>query len=96
MNSLLNARPDGFDSMEEAIEWQYVFYYSPLIFLDPKLCFSVSTNTILNVLSARVSIPSIIQFQEGAVPPYQWRTPLRSTAPYWLSKLLIFIFQFSF
>jgi len=24
MNSLLNARPDGFDSMEEAIEWQYV------------------------------------------------------------------------
>uniref|UniRef100_A0A8H8CF80 Uncharacterized protein n=1 Tax=Psilocybe cubensis TaxID=181762 RepID=A0A8H8CF80_PSICU len=22
MNSLLNARPDGFDSMEEAIEWQ--------------------------------------------------------------------------
>jgi protein phosphatase methylesterase 1 len=24
MNSLLNARPDGFDSMERAIEWQYV------------------------------------------------------------------------
>jgi len=24
MNSVLNARPDGFDSMEEAIEWQYV------------------------------------------------------------------------
>lgn len=22
MNSLLNARPDGFDSIEEAIEWQ--------------------------------------------------------------------------
>ena len=22
MNSLLNARPDGFDSVEEAIEWQ--------------------------------------------------------------------------
>jgi len=22
MNSLLNARPDGFNSMEEAIEWQ--------------------------------------------------------------------------
>ncbi|KAH9481836.1 Protein phosphatase methylesterase 1 [Psilocybe cubensis] len=64
---LLNARPDGFDSMEEAIEWH------------------VSTNTILNVLSARVSIPSIIQFKEGAIPPYQWRTTLRSTAPYWLS-----------
>jgi protein phosphatase methylesterase 1 len=24
MNSILNARPDGFDSVEEAIEWQYV------------------------------------------------------------------------
>jgi protein phosphatase methylesterase 1 len=22
MNSLLNARPDGFDSVEEAVEWQ--------------------------------------------------------------------------
>ncbi|PPQ83492.1 hypothetical protein CVT25_006982 [Psilocybe cyanescens] len=67
MNSLLNARPDGFDGMEEAIEWH------------------ISTNTILNTLSARVSIPSIIQYKEGASPPYQWRTPLRSTAPYWLS-----------
>ncbi|KAF8960062.1 Alpha/Beta hydrolase protein [Flammula alnicola] len=67
MNSLLNARPDGFDSMEEAVEWH------------------VATNTIYNPTSARVSIPSIIKHDEGAVPPYQWRTPLRSTAPYWLS-----------
>ncbi|KAF5327446.1 hypothetical protein D9619_004998 [Psilocybe cf. subviscida] len=67
MNSLLNARPDGFDSMERAIEWH------------------VSTNTIHNATSARISIPSIIRHEEGAEPPYQWRTPLRSTAPYWLS-----------
>ncbi|KAF8150993.1 Alpha/Beta hydrolase protein [Crassisporium funariophilum] len=67
MNSLLNARPDGFDSMEGAIEWH------------------VSTNTIHNAASARVSIPSIIQLKEGDIVPYQWRTPLRSTAPYWLS-----------
>ncbi|KAF9483250.1 protein phosphatase methylesterase [Pholiota conissans] len=67
MNNLLNARPDGFDSMEEAIEWH------------------VNTNTIQNPLSARVSIPSSIKHVEGALPPYQWRTPLRSTAPYWLS-----------
>ncbi|KAF8193448.1 Alpha/Beta hydrolase protein [Pholiota molesta] len=67
MNNLLNARPDGFDSMEEAIEWH------------------VNTNTILNPTSARVSIPSAIKHVEGALPPYQWRTPLRSTAPYWLS-----------
>jgi len=24
MNSVLNARPDGFHSVEEAVEWQYV------------------------------------------------------------------------
>ncbi|KAJ3510686.1 hypothetical protein NLJ89_g4527 [Agrocybe chaxingu] len=67
MNSLLNARPDGFDSLEEAIEWH------------------VTTNTIHNIASARVSIPTIIEHKDGSIPPYQWRTPLRSTAPYWLS-----------
>ncbi|TEB31490.1 protein phosphatase methylesterase [Coprinellus micaceus] len=67
MNSLLNARPDGFDSVEEAVEWH------------------VSTNTIHNANSARVSIPAIFKHVEDGYPPYQWRTPLRSTAPYWLS-----------
>jgi len=67
MNSLLNARPDGFDSIEEAIEWH------------------VSTNTIHNATSARISIPSIFKSTESPLLPYQWRTPLRSTAPYWLS-----------
>ncbi|KAF8813476.1 protein phosphatase methylesterase [Phlegmacium glaucopus] len=66
MNSLLNARPDGFDSIEEAIEWH------------------VSTNTIHNATSARISIPSIFQSTESSLSPYRWRTPLRSTAPYWL------------
>ncbi|KAF7773162.1 hypothetical protein Agabi119p4_5329 [Agaricus bisporus var. burnettii] len=65
MHSLLNARPEGFDSMEEAIEWH------------------VTTNTIRNPTSARISIPSIIEHNDSAVYPYQWRTPLRSTAPYW-------------
>jgi len=67
MNSLLNARPDGFDSIEEAIEWH------------------VTTNTIHNTTSARISIPSIFQSTESSLLPYKWRTPLRSTAPYWLS-----------
>jgi len=31
MHSLLNARPDGFDSPEEAIEWQYVLSLVQLI-----------------------------------------------------------------
>ncbi|KAL7279443.1 hypothetical protein ACG7TL_007285 [Trametes sanguinea] len=71
MHSLLNARPEGFDSPEEAIEWH------------------VKTNTIRNPASARVSVPGIIvPAPEGSppsTPAYLWRTPLRSTAPYWTS-----------
>ncbi|KAI0373614.1 protein phosphatase methylesterase [Pilatotrama ljubarskyi] len=71
MHSLLNARPEGFDSQEEAIEWH------------------VKTNTIRNPASARVSVPAIIvPAPEGSppsTPAYLWRTPLRSTAPYWTS-----------
>lgn len=72
MHSLLNARPEGFDSPEEAIEWH------------------VNTNTINNPTSARVSVPAIIvpapEGSPASVPAYVWRTPLRSTAPYWKSK----------
>ncbi|KAI0648689.1 protein phosphatase methylesterase [Trametes meyenii] len=71
MHSLLNARPEGFDSLEEAVEWH------------------VKTKTIHNPPSARVSIPSIVvPAPEGSppsTPAYLWRTPLRSTAPYWTS-----------
>ncbi|KAJ3766766.1 Alpha/Beta hydrolase protein [Lentinula raphanica] len=70
MNSLLNARPDGFDSVEEAVEWH------------------VTTKTIRNPTSARISIPAVITPSESSspnVPPFIWRTPLRSTAPYWQS-----------
>ncbi|KAK2462963.1 hypothetical protein APHAL10511_005015 [Amanita phalloides] len=65
MHNLLNARPDGFDNIEEAVEWH------------------ISTNTIRNSNSARVSIPSIFKHVPNTFKPYQWRTPLRSTAPYW-------------
>lgn len=70
MNSLLNARPDGFDSPEEAIEWH------------------VNTKAIRNPKSARVSIPVILRpsgSDSPLVPKHIWRTPLRSTAPYWRS-----------
>ncbi|OCH94861.1 protein phosphatase methylesterase [Obba rivulosa] len=71
MHSLLNARPEGFDSVEEAIEWH------------------VKTNAIRNPNSARVSIPPIIIPAPSdalpSTPAYVWRTPLRSTAPYWTS-----------
>ncbi|KAJ7574027.1 Alpha/Beta hydrolase protein [Mycena floridula] len=70
MNNLLNARPDGFDSIEHAVEWH------------------VTTKTIRNKNSARVSVPSIIMPSKSSLEsasPYEWRTTLRSTAPYWLS-----------
>ncbi|KAJ3874369.1 Alpha/Beta hydrolase protein [Lentinula edodes] len=70
MNSLLNARPDGFDSVEEAVEWH------------------LNTKAIRNPTSARISIPAVISPSESSspiVPPFIWRTPLRSTAPYWQS-----------
>ncbi|KAK7043888.1 Protein phosphatase methylesterase 1 [Paramarasmius palmivorus] len=70
MHNLLNARPDGFDSVEEAVEWH------------------VTTKAIRNPVSARVSIPAIIvpsNSDSPAIPPFVWRTTLRSTAPYWTS-----------
>ncbi|KAH8094546.1 Alpha/Beta hydrolase protein [Cristinia sonorae] len=70
MQSLLDARPEGFDSVEEAVEWH------------------VKTNAIRNVDSARVSIPSVVVQNPRPTtraPAYLWRTPLRSTAPYWTS-----------
>ena len=50
---------------------------------------SVQTNTIRNPMSARVSVPGIIvpapPGSPASSPAYLWRTPLRSTAPYWTS-----------
>lgn len=74
MHAILNSRPEGFDSVEEAVEWH------------------VNTGLIHNPVSARVSIPSIVVPADSPLTPstranigfkYKWRTPLRSTAPYW-------------
>jgi len=95
MHSLLNARPDGFDSPEEAIEWQYVRLYAPPQPLTLSLLItSVTTNAIRNPISARVSVPSIIvpsTSPSSAAPAYEWRTTLRSTAPYWASTCTFFL-----
>ncbi|KAB5592293.1 Protein phosphatase methylesterase 1 [Ceratobasidium theobromae] len=49
----------------------------------------VATNTIRNVASARVSVPSlVVPAQPGETSagyPWKWRTPLGSTSPYWPS-----------
>lgn len=95
MQAILNSRPEGFDSVEEAIEWQYVYFGSPLINAFYTFSYSVDTGLIHNPTSARVSIPSIIVPADSPLTPttransgfkYKWRTPLRSTAPYWDSE----------
>ncbi|EUC58391.1 protein phosphatase methylesterase [Rhizoctonia solani AG-3 Rhs1AP] len=49
----------------------------------------VATNTIRNLASARVSVPSlVIPAQPSDTPAghaWKWRTPLRNTSPYWRS-----------
>ncbi|KAJ7273806.1 Alpha/Beta hydrolase protein [Mycena rebaudengoi] len=71
MLNLLNARPDGFDSPEAAID--------------------VKTKTIRSATPARISVPAIVvpapPGAPSSAPAYRWRTPLRSTAPYWASWL---------
>lgn len=71
MHKLLESRPDGFASQEAAVQWH------------------VSNNTIRNVASARVSVPSLVVPAQPADTPaghaWKWRTPLRSTSPYWRS-----------
>ncbi|KAF8526236.1 Alpha/Beta hydrolase protein [Hysterangium stoloniferum] len=62
MHNLLDSRPDGFNTQEDAIRWH------------------ISTKTIRNAQSARISVPAVITPSAGA---WKWRTPLRSTAPYW-------------
>ncbi|CAE6465221.1 unnamed protein product [Rhizoctonia solani] len=100
MHKLLDSRPDGFASQEAAVEWQYVTYHScylrsrQLISIDTSVCtlctFSVATNTIRNLASARVSVPSlVVPAQPSDTPaghPWKWRTPLRNTSPYWRSE----------
>ncbi|GJJ13707.1 hypothetical protein Clacol_007963 [Clathrus columnatus] len=63
MHNLLDSRPEGFDSPEDAIQWH------------------VTTNTIRNLESARISVPPIIS--PSMTKGWKWRTPLRLTAPYW-------------
>ncbi|KAG8824764.1 Protein with carboxyl methyl esterase activity [Serendipita sp. 400] len=69
MMGLLDSRPDGFPSVEEAIQWH------------------INTHTLRNSFSARISVPSIfVQSPDSnSAHEWVWRTPLRSTAPYWTS-----------
>jgi protein phosphatase methylesterase 1 len=98
MHAILNSRPEGFDSVEEAVEWQYVFRVTFDKCYIHACLNSVNTGLIHNPTSARVSIPSIIVPADSPLTPstranigfkYKWRTPLRSTAPYWDSEPIL-------
>jgi protein phosphatase methylesterase 1 len=87
MMNILNARPDGFPSVEKAVEWQCVSCIRLSSTDRLTSTTSVTTNTIRNTASARVSIPAIVKPSASVAAPhaFEWRTPLRSTAPYWTS-----------
>ncbi|KAJ7734832.1 Alpha/Beta hydrolase protein [Mycena metata] len=72
MHSLLNARPDGFDSVEEAVEWH----------VKTKTIRSAQS---ARVSVPSIVVPAAAAAGSTAPPPhaYVWRTPLRSTAGYW-------------
>lgn len=98
MHAILNSRPEGFDSVEEAVEWQSVFRVTFSKCYIHTCSYSVNTGLIHNPVSARVSIPSIVVPADSPLTPstranigfkYKWRTPLRSTAPYWDSKPML-------
>jgi pimeloyl-ACP methyl ester carboxylesterase len=74
MHTILQNRPDHFQSLEEAIEW------------------SISSGTLRNLESAKVSIPTQLIKKEEK---YYWRTDLFKSEQYWegwftgLSKIFL-------
>ena len=70
----------GSDSMAVSI------YAARIVAAEPR---SITSHTIRNIFSARISIPAIfVKSEEGdSEHSWVWRTPLRSTAPYWTSEL---------
>lgn len=94
MHHLLESRPEGFPSQERAVEWQQVspdHLCSDMTDLLMSSNFSVTGNTgstIRNIYSARLSVPSLIvpstpEEVAAGKPAWKWRTPLKSTSPYW-------------
>ncbi|KAK7689876.1 hypothetical protein QCA50_006515 [Cerrena zonata] len=69
MHSLLDARPQGFNSPEEAVEWHYKTHV-------------IRNIESARVSIPGVIVPNP---NSSAQPAYLWRTPLHTTAPYWTS-----------
>ncbi|OBZ72210.1 Protein phosphatase methylesterase 1 [Grifola frondosa] len=71
MHSLLNARPEGFDSPEEAVEWHVKT--------------NTIRNPVSARVSIPAVITPAPTGSPSSMPALVWRTPLRATAPYWTS-----------
>ncbi|KAF8177078.1 Alpha/Beta hydrolase protein [Mycena galopus ATCC 62051] len=87
MHSLLNARPDGFDSVEAAVEWHFKTKtirnsHSARVSVPGTVVPSSSTSPAAPAPTAPTArtVPST---STGGPHAYVWRTPLRSTAAYW-------------
>lgn len=67
MQTYLSTRPTGFTSVESGIDWH------------------IRTRTIRNSVSARTSVPGLLSEDASADPtrPWQWRTNLAKTQPFW-------------
>jgi hypothetical protein len=65
-------------------------FYSPLYI--PLILLSITARQIRNITSARVSVPSLVVPTSEPRPrgthAFTWRTPLRTTGPYWEGVLL--------
>ncbi|KAI0064955.1 protein phosphatase methylesterase [Artomyces pyxidatus] len=72
MPMILNARPDGFGSIEEAIEWHVTAN-------------QIRNPTSARISVPSLIVPSPSDPQTLRLHPFVWRTPLRSTASYWES-----------
>ncbi|KAJ7629761.1 Alpha/Beta hydrolase protein [Mycena polygramma] len=91
MHSLLNARPEGFASVEEAVEWHVKTKtirnaHSARVSV-PGIVVPVSPPEDATKAGETAGKGGAAGGVGGKAAPYAyvWRTPLRSTAPYWES-----------
>ena len=86
MKTILSKRPTSFMSVVDGIHWQWVRVCHRYAYADG--C-SLSSGSIRNTTSARVSVPSYLvpdpRGAEGSTKQV-WRTDLLATEPYWAGK----------
>ncbi|KAG1832359.1 hypothetical protein DFJ58DRAFT_823134 [Suillus subalutaceus] len=80
MHAILNSRPEGFDSVEEAIEW----HVNTGLVHNP-----ISARVSIPSIIVSADSPLTPSTRANIGFKYKWRTPLRSTAPHWDSKPIL-------